>query len=123
LLTRVVQKPFSYVVPAYGFPTTVRIQDLSGRVLKVVAELPSSESAPAGNDNVQNVARGFDWRNDEPATLVYAMPLDSGLIKKSVEYHDAVYALRAPFTVAPTELFKTKMRYSGTIWGMLRLLY
>ena len=117
LLTRVIQKPFSYVVPAYGFPTTVRVQDLTGRVLKVVAELPSSESAPAGNDNVQNVARGFDWRDDEPSTLVYAMPLDSGLIKKPVEYHDAVYALQAPFSGAPVELFKTKMRYSGTIWG------
>ncbi|MHA8107477.1 alpha/beta hydrolase family protein [Aquirufa sp. 5-AUSEE-100C1] len=117
LLTRVIQKPFSYVVPAYGFPTTVRVQDLMGRVLKVVAELPSSESAPAGNDNVQNVARGFDWRDDEPSTLVYAMPLDSGLIKKPVDYHDAVYALQAPFTGAPVELFKTKMRYSGTIWG------
>lgn len=117
LLTRTIQKPFSYIVPVYGFPNTVRIQDLTGRVLKVVAELPSSESAPAGNDNVQNVARGFDWRDDEPATLVYAMPLDSGMIKKAVEFHDAVYALQAPFTGAPTELFKTKMRYSGTIWG------
>ena len=45
------------------------------------------------------------------------MPLDSGLIKKQVPFHDAVYALSAPFTGEAQELFKTKYRYSGTIWG------
>ena len=45
------------------------------------------------------------------------MPLDSGLIKKNVEYHDAVYAQKAPFTAEPELLFKTKMRYNGITWG------
>ena len=117
ILTRTLAKPFSYAVPAYGFPTTVKVLDLDGRTIKEIAKLPSSESAPAGNDNVQNVARGFDWRDDEPATLVYAMPLDSGFIKKQVEFHDAVYSLAAPFTQEAKELFKTKTRFAGVIWG------
>ncbi|MEN9958929.1 MAG: hypothetical protein RLZZ474_1173 [Bacteroidota bacterium] len=117
ILTRTLTKPFSYAVPAYGFTSTVSILNLEGKVIKELAKLPSSESAPAGNDNVQNVARGFEWRDDEPASIVYAMPLDSGFIKKPVEFHDAVFSLAAPFSQEPKELFKTKMRFAGVSWG------
>jgi dipeptidyl aminopeptidase/acylaminoacyl peptidase len=117
MLTRTIRKPFSYLVTAGGFPTTVNIMDITGKVVKQIAELPSSEGTPSGYDNTQNVPRGFDWRDDEPATIVWASPLDSGLIKKQVEFHDAVYALSAPFTAEPKELFKTTMRYRGINWG------
>jgi len=117
LLTRTIKKPFSYLVPVSGFPSTVSVTDINGRLVKVLADLPSSETAPSGNDNVQNVPRGFEWRNDEAATVVWCTPLDSGLIKNNVEYHDAVYALSAPFTGTPRELFKTQMRYRGITWG------
>ncbi len=117
LLLRTIRKPFSYLVPAGGFPSTVAITDLSGKVLKVLAELPSAESTPSGYDNTQNVPRGFDWRDDEKATVTWAEPLDSGIMKKNVPHHDAVYALSAPFSGSPRLLFKTALRYSGTIWG------
>ncbi len=117
MLVRSLKKPFSYLVPAQGFPSLVSITDMNGKLVKQVADLPSAETAPSGNDNVQLVPRGFDWRDDEPATLVWCMPLDSGLIKKNTEYHDAVYAQPAPFNEPPKELFKTKMRYRGTNWG------
>ncbi len=117
MMQRQIQKPFSYLVTANGFPSIVSITDLSGKTLKVLAELPSSEGTPSGYDNTQNVPRAFDWRDDEAATVTWAMPLDSGLIKKQVEFHDAVYALSAPFTGTAKELFKTKMRYQGTNWG------
>ncbi|MGL4359021.1 MAG: prolyl oligopeptidase family serine peptidase [Sediminibacterium sp.] len=117
LLQRVIQKPFSYLVTANGFPSTVSITDLNGKTVKVLAELPSTEGTPSGYDNTQNVPRGFDWRDDEAATITWAMPLDSGLIRKNVEYHDAVYSLSAPFNGTAKELFKTKMRYAGTSWS------
>jgi len=117
VLTRTLMKPFSYAVPAYGFTSTVSVMNLEGKVIKELAKLPSAESAPAGNDNVQNVPRGFEWRDDEPSTIVYAMPLDSGMIKKSVEFHDAVYGLASPFTQEPKELFKTKTRFADVTWG------
>jgi len=117
LMTETIKKPFSYLVSAYGFPSTVSITDLTGKTIKVVAELPSSEGTPSGYDNTQNVARSFDWRDDEPATLIWAKPLDSGLIKKNVPFHDAVYALSAPFTGNEKELFKTQTRYRGIQWG------
>ena len=117
ILTRTINKPFSYLVTANGFPSTISVIDLSGKLVKKLADLPSSEGTPSGYDNTQNVSRGFDWRDDEAATVVWAQPLDSGLIKKQVDYHDAVYALAAPFTGQPKELFKTQMRYRGTGWG------
>lgn len=117
LLLRTIRKPFSYLVPAFGFPSTVMITDLSGKLVKQVAELPSSETAPSGYDNVQDVQRSFEWRDDQPATLVWCKPLDGGLIKTQAEYRDAVYALAAPFSGEPQQLFKTKMRYRGTSWG------
>ena len=116
LMMRKLKKPFSYLVPAVGFPSSVIITDLSGKQIRLLADLPSTETAPSGNDNVQPVPRSFDWRDDEAATVIWCEALDSGLIKNKTEYHDAVYALSAPFSGAPKELFKTRMRYRGTTW-------
>ncbi|MDR6783449.1 dipeptidyl aminopeptidase/acylaminoacyl peptidase [Pedobacter africanus] len=117
MLVRTIRKPFSYLVSAGGFPSVVAITDMNGKVLKELAKLPSTEGTPSGYDNTQNVPRRFDWRDDEAATVTWAQPLDSGLIKKDMEFHDAVFALSAPFNGTAKELFKTKMRYSGTQWG------
>jgi dipeptidyl aminopeptidase/acylaminoacyl peptidase len=117
MLVRTLKKPFSYTVPAGGFPSNVFIADMNGKVVKQLADLPSAETAPSGNDNVQLVPRSFDWRDDEPATVTWCMPLDSGFIKKNVDFHDAVYALPAPYNTEPKELFKTTMRYRGVTWG------
>ncbi len=117
MLLRVLKKPFSYTVPAAGFPSNVLITDINGKPVKQLADLPSAETAPGGNDNVQMVPRSFSWRDDEPATITWCMALDSGLIKKNTDYHDAVYALAAPFNTNSKQLFKTKMRYRGVAWG------
>lgn len=117
MLLRTLKKPFSYLVPAQGFPSSYVITDANAKPVKQIADIPSSETAPSGNDNVPNVARGFDWRDDEAATLIWCKPLDEGLIKNKVTHHDAVYALAAPFTGTEKELFRTEMRYRGTSWG------
>ncbi len=117
MMQRTIVKPFSYLVPAGGFPSVVSITDMQGKVVKVLAELPNIETRPSGNDNVQDVPRSFSWRDDEAATITWCKALDSGLIKNKMEYHDAVYALSAPFTGEARELFKTQMRYGGVAWG------
>lgn len=117
LLVRSIRKPFSYLVTSFGFPSTVTVRDRTGKVLKTLAELPSTEGTPSGYDNTQNVPRAFDWRDDEPATVTYAFPLDSGIMKTKMNYHDVVYAVTAPFTAPPKELFRTAMRFRGISWG------
>jgi len=116
-LLEVLKKPFSYLVTSSGFPTSVLVVDVTGKLVKEMADLPSAETRPSGNDNVQNIPRGFEWRADEAATLVWAMPLDSGLIKKNMEFHDVVYAQAAPFKSEKQELFKTNTRFRGITWG------
>ena len=117
MIIRTLKKPFSYTVPAFGFPSTYIITDMNGNLVKHLADVPSAETAPSGNDNVQLAPRGFDWREDEAATVIWCMPLDSGMIKKDVVYHDAVYAISAPFNKDPILLFNTKMRFQGVDWG------
>lgn len=117
MMVRTIRKPFSYLVPASGFFSTLTVTDINGKVVKELAKLPSSETSPSGFDNVQNSPRSFDWRDDEPATITWAEPLDSGLIKNKMDYHDVVYSLSAPFTAAPKELFKTQLRFRNISWG------
>lgn len=117
LLTRTIRKPYSYLVPSDGFNSNINITDLSGKLVKLVAELPSYELSPSGYDNILNAPRGFEWRDDEAATLVWAAPLDSGIYKSKSDFHDIVYSLSAPFTGQPKELFKTRWRFAGITWG------
>ncbi|NDF97334.1 MAG: S9 family peptidase [Chitinophagia bacterium] len=116
-LQEIIVPPFSYTVPASGFASRVLITDANGKFIKELAMLPSAETAPGGNDNVQNVPRSFDWRDDEAATITWCEPLDGGLIKNEAAYRDAVFAMSAPFNAPKKKLFATKMRYGNTIWG------
>jgi hypothetical protein len=72
-------------IPAFGFNATVSIYDMSGKLVKELVKLPASETAPAGNDNVQDVPRAITWRDDEAATVVWCKPLDGGLIKNNAD--------------------------------------
>lgn len=113
LLIERIDKPFSYLVTAFGFNSTIYITDANGKMVKELVKLPSSELAPSGYDNVLNAQRGHAWLDNSPATVTWIMPLDSGLIKKKVDFHDAAYTLSAPFTGVPKELVKTPMRMYG----------
>lgn len=113
LLVEKIDKPFSYLVPAFGFNSTMLISDMNANTVKVLAKLPSAELTPRGNDNVLNAPRGYNWLNNSPATVRWIEPLDSGMIKNKMEFHDAAYLLAAPFTGAPIELVKTAERMTG----------
>ncbi len=110
LLIERIDKPFSYLVTAGGFNSTILITDMNVTTIKLLAKLPSSEGTPSGNDNILNAPRGHSWLNNSPATLKWMEPLDSGLIKNKMEYHDVAYTLSAPFTATPKELVKTAQR-------------
>ncbi len=109
-LTERIDKPFSYLVPAGGFNSSMLITDNNGKTLKLLLKLPSSELAPTGFDNVLDAPRQISWLDNEPATLSWIEPLDSGLIKTNVAFHDAAYLLPAPFTANPKQIARTAMR-------------
>jgi dipeptidyl aminopeptidase/acylaminoacyl peptidase len=117
ILTTTVNKPFSYLVAANGFPHTVAIINLNGQVVKPLANNPTSEGQPIGFDDAPTYPRNFGWRSDEPATVTYVQALDNGLGRKKADYRDALYAVTANGDAQPKELFKTKRRFAGIIWG------
>ena len=105
-----IDKPFSYLVPVSGFNSTMIVTDMEGKTVKEMAKIPSREMAPTGYDNVLNAPRGHSWVNTLPNTITWIEPLDGGIIKNKVEFHDIAYMQAAPFTATPTELMKTPMR-------------
>ncbi len=119
LLLQIVQKPYSYMVPAYGFPHKVLVTDLNGKLIRNIADNPSSEGVPIGFDDVPDYPRSFAWRNDEPATVTYVKALDGGIGKSKSDWRDAVMAKKISATdvLAAAELFRTKMRFQGVTWG------
>ncbi|WP_082886294.1 alpha/beta hydrolase family protein [Flavisolibacter tropicus] len=117
VLVTTVNKPFSYLVAVNGFPHSVSVIGINGGTLKQLANNPSGEGQPIGFDDVAVFPRNFDWRDDEPATITYVQALDNGLGKKKVDFRDAVYAVTINGDSQPKELFKTKRRFAGVVWG------
>ncbi|HEU4472713.1 MAG TPA: prolyl oligopeptidase family serine peptidase [Flavisolibacter sp.] len=117
ILTTTINKPFSYLVPATGFPHTVAVVNMSGENMRTLAKNPSSEGQPIGFDDVATFPRSFSWKDDEAATITYVQALDNGLGRKKAEYRDALYAMPVVGDGQPKELFKTKRRFGGVIWG------
>ena len=132
LMLETIDRPFSYLVPAYDFPHTVSIMDITGTHHAQLMKNPSSEGQPIGFDDVVSFPRNFDWRDDEAATLTYTQALDKGMGRTKSEYRDAVYAISLPdlrktpgmdaSTLANSlkdkkELFKTQRRLRNIIWG------
>jgi dipeptidyl aminopeptidase/acylaminoacyl peptidase len=120
LLLQTIDKPFSYTVPAYEFPHTAFVTDISGKLLRKIAINPSFEGVPIGFDDSPDFPRNFSWRNDEPATVTYVKALDGGLGKSKSEWRDALMAIKISASgneTPATELFKTTMRFKGVNWG------
>jgi dipeptidyl aminopeptidase/acylaminoacyl peptidase len=117
ILTTTINKPFSYLVTANGFPHTISVTDINGKPIKTLVKNPSSEGQPIGFDDVSTFPRNYNWRDDEPATVTYVQALDNGLGRKKADYRDALYALQMNGDGQPKELFKTKRRFGGVVWG------
>lgn len=119
MLIQTINKPFSYTVPANGFPYTISVTDMNGNLIRLIATNPSSENVPIGFDDAPDFPRGFSWRNDEPATVTYIKALDGGLGKSKSTWRDAVMAVKITSSNNDSAelLFKTKMRFQGVTWG------
>jgi dipeptidyl aminopeptidase/acylaminoacyl peptidase len=117
VLLTTLHKPFSYIVPLSRFPQISEVFDLSGKRIKTVVDVPLMEVLPKGFMAVRKGIRQINWRSDEPSTLYYVEALDEGDPKNKVDYRDAVYQWKAPFTAEPELLVKSVLRFSNIIWG------
>jgi dipeptidyl aminopeptidase/acylaminoacyl peptidase len=105
------KRSFSRLLPMSGFPEDVEIWNRRGEVARKIADVPSNEGVPI--NGVITGPRGYHWRPDQPATIVWTEALDEGNLRNKVPFRDKVVSLSAPFTGNPTEMAKTEFRFSG----------
>ncbi len=117
ILTQRLQRPYSYLVPAFRFPQVTEVSGYGmGRPHVVVESCPLADQIPIGFDAVSACKRSITWRNDAPATLVWAQAADGGDPRQEAEVRDRVFAMDAPFQ-NQVELAALGLRYRGIQWG------
>jgi len=117
IMVNTVEKPFSYLVPYYRFPSKTVIYDKDADLIKTIIEVPLIEDLPKGFMAVRKGMRSLRWRNDKPSSLVYAEALDEGDPEIEVDFRDEVFQIDAPFNDKPISLLKTINRFSGIQWA------
>ncbi|MFV0571190.1 MAG: prolyl oligopeptidase family serine peptidase [Xanthomarina gelatinilytica] len=117
VMVTTIKRPFSYLVPYYRFPSTTTIYKANGDFVNTFLEVPLIEDLPKGFMAERTGKRDVNWRNDKPATLVWAEALDGGDPENEVPFRDEVFMQEAPFTGKISSLLKTKDRFSYIQWG------
>ncbi len=117
VLVESIHRPYSYLVPIRRFPERVEIMDRSGKVVRLLADLPLAEQIPVAFGAVPVGPRSFGWRADQPATAYWTEAQDGGDPNTAAEVRDRVYTLSEPFDGDPVELVALGLRYGGLEWG------
>ena len=117
ILVETVKRPFSYLVTVGRFPKSLVVHDRTGAVVKKIADIPLMEEIPSGSGSTATGIRSIGWRQDADATLAWVEALDGGDGNAKVDFRDALYQLKAPFSGAPVEYFRTELRYAGVSWS------
>ncbi|PWH86621.1 alpha/beta hydrolase family protein [Brumimicrobium oceani] len=117
VMIETVEKPFSYLVPYYRFPSKTTIYTKEGKKVETVLEVPLIEDLPQGFMAVRTGKRNFSWRNDKAATLIFTKALDGGDPENEVPFRDETFEMDAPFNGNERSLIKTINRMGGIQWG------
>lgn len=113
--------PWSTEVPWRRFPLRTEIRELSGAVVKVIADRGPLPVEPTLGDGVPAGPRAVEWRGDAPATVVWVEAQDGGDPGTAAAIRDRVVQLAAPFTGAPVTLIDLAGRSRGNIWAQADL--
>lgn len=113
LLVTELQRPYSYSVPHFRFARRSDVWNLDGERVYQVVDQALADNLPISFDAVVPERRSISWRNDAPATLVWAQALDGGDPNEDTDYRDAVYQLSAPFADEPEQLIQLRNRFDG----------
>lgn len=117
VMVEMIEKPYSYLVPAYNFPYKVNVHDMQGKLVKEIAAIPLAEKIPVGFDAVIDAPRGHNWRPDQPATVYWYLAKDGGNPKTQVDVRDELQEWAAPFAGSPRTIGKSTMRLRGMQWA------
>jgi len=111
VLVEQIKRPFSHLIPMNGFAREVEIWARGGEPAKRLGDLPSHEGTPL--TGVEPGPRGFHWRQDQPATMVWVEALDGGDPKVKAAFRDRILSLAAPFSGEPAEIARTEWRFGS----------
>jgi dipeptidyl aminopeptidase/acylaminoacyl peptidase len=112
-----IEKPFSYIVPLFRFPSKTIAYDLAGKAVMTIDESPLIEIMPKGFMAVKKGKRSVSWRDDKPATVFFVEALDQGDPANKVAFRDQLYQWDAPFDKTPAAMMKTAQRFEDVTWG------
>ena len=139
LMVTSIHRPFSYLHQARQFPKEIEVWDRSGKVVHKVASLPLATGGRGGGTGPDDQqapppprgTRNLQWRFNEPATLMWIDSIGdvprnnssrgAGARGGAAQSGDTpppprpehILALKAPFTGAPVELFKSEQAIPG----------
>lgn len=113
LLVVTLQRPYSHLVPFFGFSMDWEIWDASGALITKIARIPHSEGVRT--DGVTEGPRNLHWKPSEPATLVWTEALDGGNQAVTVAHRDRVMQLTEPFETSQ-EIARTVARCVDVEW-------
>lgn len=117
VLATTVVPPFSYRFPVQRFAYRVDVLDAAGKLAASLVEKPVQDAIPVAFDATEAGRRAFEWRDDAPATVLFAEAEDGGDPANDVPFRDRLFLLDAPFDGAPRPFAKTRNRYQGAAWG------
>ncbi len=112
-----INKPFSYLVPYYRFPSETNIYDQKANLIQNIVKVPLIEDLPKGFMSTRKGRREISWRLDKPSSIIYIKALDQGDQEIKVDYRDEVFELKAPFKSEGNSILKTINRFNQIEWG------
>lgn len=117
IMTKQIEKPYSYLVPAYLFPYKIQILKKDGELVKDLYSAPLADNRPKGFDAVDKGPREHAWRPNEPSTIYWAEAQDEGDPNKAADLRDKLYTLKAPFNTSPVKIADCTYRFSDAEWA------
>lgn len=117
VMVTTIERPYSYIVKMDLFPKKSIVYNLSGKMVKVVNEVPLNELSPKGHSNTREGKRNLSWRADRPATLFFVKAIDGGNGAKKVDNRDQIFQWEAPFDRKPLPLVEVPQRFYRVLWG------
>jgi dipeptidyl aminopeptidase/acylaminoacyl peptidase len=114
ILVSRIKRPYSRLVPYRGFPHAVEAWDRAGRVVRALADMPSTETVPILG--VPTGPRAHRWDPSRPAALLWTEALDGGGLRNKASERDRVMTLSAPFSAEPSELLRLEHRFVAANW-------